>query len=454
MVAGACHKKADYTIGDNWTPQYMGENSAWREKVEPLVWEWALSCELRGLPFTWNRCAWLSSICLDRDGDCFCVLTTDPDSGLPAFQFLEAHRIGSPWGVETVPEGPYKGGTMLNGVAYDQFMRPVGYNLLPENWNNSSKAAYHWLPADSVIHIFDPRWFSQGRGIPAISYGILNWYDMAEICDAEKIAVKVNSTLALIEKNETGRSDRTTNNIVKNSSYWDPKGVEPQVELLDSGLIRYIKTNGEIVSHTSDRPSQTWTGFMDYMARSAFSGADWPIEVAWNMATVGGAAVRAVVNQAQRSVNSRQAVLRAPFVNALLYAIGNMINAGQIPFVEDWFAWTFTTPAKFSVDVGRDRQNMREDLAAGIITLSQVVTDSGGDPESHMRRRAKDYQMAEVIAKEEGVPIDVVYNPLASIQLSNQAAFNQQDNGSDPGDSQDNQDSQDTLEPSQDSTAE
>ena len=24
MVAGACHKKADYTIGDSWWPQYVG----------------------------------------------------------------------------------------------------------------------------------------------------------------------------------------------------------------------------------------------------------------------------------------------------------------------------------------------------------------------------------------------------------------------------------------------
>ena len=134
------------------------------------------------------------------------------------------------------------------------------------------------------------------------------------------------------------------------------------------------------------------------------------------MSTVGGAAVRAVVNQAQRSVNTRQACLRDPLTNAFLYVISALIDRGDLPFVEDWHAWTFTTPAKFSVDVGRDRQNMREDLAAGSRTLSKIVSDSGLDPESHLRERARDYKLAQEIATEQGVPVEVIYNPLSAVQ--------------------------------------
>lgn len=419
MVAGAVHKKADYTAGAAWTPQYTGTNNAWRKIAEPIVWLACRSVELRGLPYTWNRCAWLTSVCLDRDGDNFIVLTNEPETGRPKLQFLEAHRIGTPgYNVtsDRVKDGEYRGRKILNGVIYDDYMRPIGYNLLPETTTYATQDSFNVLPGASVIHVFDPKWFSQGRGIPSISYGILDWYDIAEIRDAEKIAVKVNSAHALIEKNETGTHDPTQNLIASRSAYWNPGVTKPQIEMLENGLIRYIKTNGSIESHKSDRPSQTWEGFMDHIARGGFLGMDWPIEVGWNMNTVGGAAVRAVVNQAQASVDTRQECMRDPFRNAFLYVLGSMIRSGELPFTDDWYDWTFTTPAKFSVDVGRDRQNVREDLAAGIVTLSKVVSDSGGDTETHLRQRAKDYKLAEEIAAEEGLPIEVIYNPLSAVQ--------------------------------------
>ena len=209
MVAGAVHKKADYTIGDAWTPQYTGADPAWRRIAEPTVWGMCRGIDIRGLPYSWNRCAWLSSVCLDRDGDVFIVLTTDPDDGQPKLQFLEAHRIGTPpkgMNTSTVQAegGQYAGRKILNGVVYDQYDRVIAFNLLPQVTNSAAKLEYTFLPAASVIHIFDPRWFSQGRGTPSVSYGILDWYDISEIRDAEKIAVKVNSSDALIEKNETG----------------------------------------------------------------------------------------------------------------------------------------------------------------------------------------------------------------------------------------------------------
>jgi hypothetical protein len=61
---------------------------------------------------------------------------------------------------------------------------------------------------------------------------------------------------------------------------------------------------------------------------------------------------------------------------------------------------------------------MREDLAAGVVTLSRIVSDTGDDPEGHFRVRARDYKLAERIALEEKVPIQVIYNPLSAVQSS------------------------------------
>jgi len=443
MVAGAVHKKADYVAGDAWMPQYVGRDTTFKKTGEARIRLWTRAADIRGMPYTWNRSAWLTSVCLDRDGDNFIVTTRNPDNGEPRLQFLEAHRIGMPGGkifTDLVENGPYEGKRILNGVVYDDYNRPLAYNLLPVTGAMDADN-FAFLPAASVIHIFDPRWFSQGRGIPSISYGILDWYDISEIRDSEKIAVKVNSALALVEKNDTGTHDPTPQAIASRSAYWTDKPLKPWVELLEGGTIRYIKTNGSLEAHKADRPSSTFEGFMDHIARGGFVGMDWPIEVALDMSKVGGAAVRAVVNQAQRSVNSRQVAMRHPLESAFLYVVASFIQRGEIPFTEDWWNWIFTYPAKFSVDVGRDRQNVREDLASGVITLTKVVSDGGGDVETHLRERAKDYKLAEEIATDEGVPINVVYNPLSvSPQVPGLSDGQDVVNNQDGQDNQDNQD--------------
>lgn len=441
MVKGAVHKKADYVIGNAWTPQFLGEDIDWKKIAEDVIYDWTQTCELRGGPFNWSRCLHLTSICLDRDGDVLCLLVKEPETGLPKLQFLEAHRIGSPNGETEVSEGRYKGRKIISGVVYDEYLRPIAYNILNEQGESFEKK-YRFIPVGAAIHCMDPNWFTQGRGIPSISYGILDWYDIAEIRDAEKIAVKVNSSLSLVEKNETGTADMTQKVLRERMGGIAPTQAALQVEELQNGLIRYIKSNGSIESHKSERPNQTWEGFVDHIQRGAFSGMDWPTEIQ-NMSTVGGAAVRAVVNQAQRSVNNRQAIIEPFALNALLHAVSYFIEAGVIPPNDQWYNWGFTKPAKFSVDVGRDRQNAREDLAAGIISLGDIVGEQGKDEEEHMRERGmtkvRSIQIAEELSEQFGVevkPTDI-YNPdaaMSALQAQNgpQDQANQDETQNDP----------------------
>jgi len=221
-----------------------------------------------------------------------------------------------------------------------------------------------------------------------------------------------------------------------------------QVQDVKDGLIRYIKAGGKIESHDSSRPSQTWLGFMDHILRGAFLGMDWPIEVAWNMATLGGASVRAVVNQAKRSISARQCILERLALNSLLHPVSHWIEEGSLPIVDDWYNWGFTKPAQFSVDVGRDRQNARDDIATGLMTMSGSVSENGDDPMEFMTTRGMDKLNSiivaakmneklpkELIGKYEIKPEDI-YNPLAPFQ---QGQIQQ--------DQQDQEDSQDPEDP-------
>lgn len=422
-VAGAVRKKADYTIGWSWFPRYTGRDARFREIAEKVINGWVNTCDLRGAGFDWQTGLRLASMALDRDGDCFAVMTIDPETQGPRIQWLEAHRVGTPYEftsylgkMSLVPAGPntkgYEGRRVSCGIIYDDDQRPLGYNVYPWQMLYGTIPPWHILPADSVIHIYDPEWHSQTRGIPSIVRAILDWYDISETVGAEKIAVKLHSKLTMIETNETGRRE-IGREALGTGKVPDPGRGDLQTQTIADGLIRYVKTNGKIEAHESNRPGPAWQGFMEYLARGAFSGMDLPFEFAWDSSKIGGAGVRSMVGQVQRAIETRQRVLYRPARQMVLYAVAAYMRRGDIPFVPDWWSWDFAVPAKYSVDMGRDSQNRREDFSVGLQSLTEILQEDGRDTREHLQQRANDYLLAQEISVKNNVPIEFILNPAA-----------------------------------------
>ena len=247
-ISGACDKVADYAVGWAWMPRYTGRDEEFRRIAEAVISGWLNVCDVRGGQNNWRTGLRTASHCIDRDGDCFAVLTNDPETNGPRIQWIEADRIGSPTSTTsvgtspTVPDLPetqgYAGRVIKCGIVMDEQDRPLGYNVLPYEGYISAQA-WNIIPAASVVWIYDPKWFSQSRGIPSIIRGILDWYDLHETVSAEKIAAKVNSSLALIETNETGRREIGREALGAAAAHTTGRqGI--QVQAVEHGLIRYI----------------------------------------------------------------------------------------------------------------------------------------------------------------------------------------------------------------------
>jgi len=420
QVNGSVHSKANYAVGQSWIPQYKGTNSRFKRAFTEVMKRWMPSCDVRGAPFNFQKSVWTGSVKLDVDGDFFILLTEDPETKAPRLQFIEAHRINSPLSERTVATGQYQGKLFLNGVVYDELNRPLAYNLLPPETPYGYQpvsAEYNFLPASSVIHVCDPCWFTQARGVPCITHGILDWYDLEEIRDAEKTATKVNSRLTLVETNDTGRADLASA-LAQARAGGDVSAVDATTKIIANGEIRYLRANSghKIESHSSNRPSDTFIPFLDHIARSAHMGMDWPIEM-HDMSKIGGAAVRAVVSQVQRSIARRQEALWQPFHAAVLYAVAAFMKRGDLPFATDWDNVEFSLPAQFSVDVGRDSDNRRQDVAMGIRGIDDVFAEEGeGDHVTVFRKRAQIEKDLQAVAAEFGIPPERIFNPAAASQ--------------------------------------
>ncbi len=132
---------------------------------------------------------------------------------------------------------------------------------------------------------------------------------------------------------------------------------------------------------------------------------------------IGGASVRGLVSQVKRSVEQRQEQLWSPFRAAVLYAAARYMARGDLPMADDWDNVGFSLPATFGVDVGRDQENRRLNIAMGLETVAGYVAESGeADLEDHFRANARAAALAQRIANEEGVDLENVYNPGAASQ--------------------------------------
>jgi hypothetical protein len=107
-----------------------------------------------------------------------------------------------------------------------------------------------------------------------------------------------------------------------------------------------------------------------------------------------------------------------PAMATFLWAVAVYMQGKAIPFSPDWWSWEFSMPAKFSVDMGRDSQNRREDVKTGLRSFSEVVGEDGIDLRDHVKRRIADYLLAKQEADAAGVPMEWVLNPSAVVPPS------------------------------------
>ena len=401
-VSGAVKQKANYVYGNAWRLQSFSANTEFAMAVEEDFVKIDRLLDTRGSAFSFRKSAWLGSKTIDVDGDYFIVLTENAKTGFPKLQYLEAHRVGSFGlnGGHTVTDGRYKGMRIFAGVIVDEYMQPIAYRVQDE----SNKDGHRDVNANSMIHVGDLEWFSQSRGQPSVAAAILDWYDLAETRDAEKIAEKVNSALTLVESNESGRQDMG-NSIVNPSPGSDGR---LQTQLMDSGLIRYIKNGGSLKAHQSNRPSDQWLNFTKLVESSAFYALGWRREML-DSSAIGGAGVRGFAADINKSIASRCEIIEAGMKRAAMYVIAKRAKQGvygELP--EDWWKFGFTKPAQFTVDEGRMRAADIADLRAGLTTEDHIVEARGMNYEELVRKRAANVVMKKRIAEENGLnPVEL-----------------------------------------------
>ena len=409
-ISGAINDIANHAIGESWQPQYRGVNEAFGERAEQWLGNWTKIADVRGFPYSLSNDMHIGVTTICRDGEYF-QYHTENEAGYPLIQFLESHRIGmrSTSNANTITEGRYAGLTQRNGIAYNAFSRPVAYHFLGDIPEDDQ-----WIDAQFIKHIYDPKWFSQGRGISPLVYGVLDWLDVMGWRDNEKAAQIMLSSIAYMEKNEEGGPSGLQARMAQmKAGTNEDNQAKPNVESFLKGTVRFFKLNGSgIEAMQNNRPGPNQRDFEERLLRGAFRALGWTYEQAYNSKGQTGANVRRDVAQNQRSVEHYQSVVRMAWERAIVYGLARASSIGvlvddrgeTIELVPDWYKWRPQLPRRMTVDNGRDSKANIQELQTGVKTMIADIRERGGDERQHLRDQVLWYKLKKEIADAAGIP--------------------------------------------------
>ena len=384
ILLGAIQQKAMYSVGRSWQAQSKSKDREFAIKAEELINdEWYKICDVRGGQNTFQTNLYSTSCAIDRDGEAF-ILLTKTENDYPRIQQIPSHRIATPKGFDDGKQesGTYRGKILTDGIIYGNGA-PVAYCFIDEKG-----VLIKYLEAQNVVHVFDPSWQEQGRGLPAFTHALNDLRDALQSHEWERHAQLMLSQIVMSEHNETGLAPDDNASIISgdNGSCQGGQGIVS--ETLGGGQVRYFaaKSGAKLEILKNDRPGKSWESFQNRIYRKALSGDNWPLSMCWT-ATGQGTAERADLGRAQRAVEDRQDLLEYAANRMTGYAIAKLIKLGELPMANDWWKWKFTYPKKLTIDDGRVSKELIEQWKAGFLNTQDVLGYLGKSEDEHLDQR-------------------------------------------------------------------
>lgn len=384
-----------YSTGDGIRPQAQSTDPEWNRKAEEIFSSWAAQCEVSGR-FSFEEVQSIVCRGIDVDGEYF-IHKTRINDGRPLLQLIETHRISDGGAGDTV-----------DGVLLDAAGAPRAYRTLLDDGTTRD------LPADQVLHVFEPESASAVRQPPTLQHSINHILDEMELLALEKHAVKDNSDVARILRTQRGELDESGDFSVGAQSQTGDQSDPVHLQRIVGGKIVALKPDESLDSFESKRPSPTFAGFLTHIRRDSALGVI-PYEFAADSSSVGGAGVRLIVAKAGRRFSYRQLILIQRLLKPVwAYVIGDAIARGALDSTNGWWRVRFQKPARVTVDAGREAQQNRADVETGLKTLSESYAELGLDFEEQAEIRAQDARLILDLAAKYGVPASMLFAPAAA----------------------------------------
>ncbi len=421
-----------YAVGGGISHIPATRDEDWNELADTYFTDWAneqLLCDVRGRLNFWRmQKSVLRS--MFRDGDCFVLKAPTKESvtaggrtiiGAPRLQWLESHRVGS------VNQSSYVGDVdaegYWEGLKFNDEGMATSYKILIDTNNRTRDLGkVTTREANDVMHILDDERASQVRGLPWIYHGVNSAIDILDLTSLEKVAVKLHSQIGAAIKKKTGDAGRGgfTGNLSKQRGRTEDgkKKVVAYENFMGAAGILQLDLDEEFQFLTSNRPSQTFEGFIDFLVRDMAWGFGVSPEFIWSVAGLSGPNARLILEDAKWFFEEIQDLLVSLFCKKVYtWVIARAMERGELPMCKDdrWWICDWIGPAKITIDQGREGQLELDRLNNGCGTWEEYWATRGKSGRKQVRKRIDEIADAMEYAKEkvgpgheEGVPFDYI----------------------------------------------
>jgi lambda family phage portal protein len=401
-----------YSVGTGMRAQAQTTDAAWNSAAEEHFKRFCFRADITNR-FSFAECQSLVCRAIDSDGEVFVIKVRDR-FGFPRIQLIESHRCQDDGKTETT-----------DGIQFGKYGEPIAYSI-----RQGDATEFRMIPANAVMHIFEPELISAARSAPPMQHSINHLQDENELLAIEKRAVKDNSGISRLLTTEDGTIEDNPDFQVEiektdeNGAPTDPTKLQEMI----GGIVAGLKPGEKLESFESKRPSPTFTGFLSWLQRDS-SGGGLPHEFTQDPSKVGGASVRLITAKAGRRFEKRQqAIINRILVQTWAYVIGDAIDRGELKPVKDWYKVRYVTPRKITVDAGRESRENRADVETGLKTLEEHYKELGMDFEEQLEIRARNAAAILKAAEKYKVPIDMIYKPSGGQSLELLVGNNQENN--------------------------
>lgn len=371
-------------VGTGMTPESKAPDPAFRKEVHQLWLDWTDQSDADGvLDFYGQQAqavrAWLEA------GEVFIRLRPRlPVDKLMVplqLQIIEAEHCPTFLTIRSSTA------SVRAGIEIDQLGRRTFYHLYPSRPVEGFDLDLSQLvrvPAESVVHLYDPLRPGQLRGAPLLTQALIRLYEIDAYDDATIVRQKVAALFAGFVTREPQTADSEINPLTG-------KAVETldntQIVGLEPGLLQELPP-GQTVNFSDPPLSSGYGDFMRTALMSAAIAADVPYEVlTGDMRGVNDRTVRVVLNEFRRRIEQRQHHIVAFQFNRRVWdawfdraVLSGALNPPADYFVDalpwkrvEWIAaaWPYLNPLQ---DIDAHNKAIR----AGVATLTEKIKEISG----------------------------------------------------------------------------
>lgn len=364
------------TIGTGIMPRATGSE---KDKLNKLFSDWAKVCDADGRfdYFGMQKAAYAA---MEQDGEVLVRLRRRrPTDNLPVPLQLQLLEID--W-LDADRMGTNNGNQIINGIEYDALGAVAAYYLWDQHPGDTTlmrgrKAQSSRVPAQNIIHLYNPERPGQGRGFTRFAPVIARVRDLQLYEDAELARKNLETRLSVLASGDTSQMDnpashgdggmvqgqgaRDLGELGGGSIFGMPAGmnftvVEPKVA---PGYVEYVKFALHLIASGLGVPYEMLTGDMN--------------EVNFSSARVRLLDFRDAVKQMQWLILIPKLLIpiHEAFVDAA-YLAGKVRNRDMtVDFSPP--KWDYVNPEQ---DVKADLT----EIGAGLSTFSEKLRQRGYDP--------------------------------------------------------------------------